>query len=236
MIDLDLRHLDDVEPPVATEQRLGLSMVRGRALRRKHHLFATTAATTAVVLVIALAGVVGLMRPHLGTAIDPAGGTPTSQAGPPDASPTPQPYEINADGIDPYLIGADAEPLAKAGKLSTPAAVSKCPATYVPLGTYKGAPLRIGVSDGQIAIVVASGEVFHTPNHAIVGMTEDELKRTIDAAQLVAVPTPRDQAYTIGRSNVMAFVFLNGRITLLVAGPRGLVTQLLQTGALTACR
>lgn len=233
MIDLDLRRLDDHEPPVATEQRLGASIVRGHALRRKHNLAAIVSATAAVMVVIAMAGVIGLARPQL-VVVNPAGQAPPTSV--PAPMPSAQPYEISADGIDPYMLGADATLLEKEGLLAGSPALIKCPAAYAPLGKYAKEALRVGVTGDRISLVMVASTAFHSPSLVTVGMTEDKLKRTINAAQLVQVPSASfEQAYVIGRPNAMAFAFTAGRIKLMVAGNRELLTQLLRDGTLATC-
>jgi hypothetical protein len=231
VIELDLRRLDDSEPPVATEQRLGASIVRGQALRRKHNLLAMTTASMALVLVIALGGLIGLVRTP--ATVSPAGQTSSTAA---EAPPSPVPYELSADGIDPYLIGADADLLQKQGLLAAPRTPVSCPAAYLPLGKYAKDPLRMGATGRQIDLVVASGRVFHTPSLATVGMTYDDLHRKFAAEQLVQVPTKGfEQAYTVGRLNVVGFALTKGQVRLLVAGPKAVVTKLLQDGTLASC-
>ncbi|WP_163512520.1 hypothetical protein [Fodinicola acaciae] len=251
MSDLDFSGLDDPEPPVATDSRLEAAVTRGRQLRRRRGALTAGATMAAVVLVVALAGVVGLVRTHLGPTggVPAAGGTTNSTAiAPPTATPLPDPSAptatrdvklsevLSTDGVGPYMIGTPTKLLQADGTLPLRPVSAACPNVYAPTGKLDPATLRIVAEPpGFVGLVEAKGLEYVTPSGAYVGMPEARLAEVYGAQLLPVAKVGASYAYTVGTVHVVGFVVTDGQVSNLLAGTKQSVVEKLKSGTVFDC-
>ncbi|GAA1679245.1 hypothetical protein [Fodinicola feengrottensis] len=254
MPDLDFRHLDDGEPPYASEPRLDAVRTRGRAIRRRRLTIATATAVTA--LVLATGGVLGVAGPYLRhhQAISAAGqgGNLATGSGEPSQSPDATPTyaghvpaggtsvsaTFTTTGVDPYYLNVNVQALLKSGWL-TPAKsgadVCVKNASYQAVGPHQPGDLLISAdAAGRIVLVETSSPAYRTPSGIAVGSTEDLLVRTY--GNLSSIPNKTGvMAYTetVGGYSI-GFVVKNAIVAQMYAGNFANVSDLLN-GALVRC-
>jgi hypothetical protein len=260
--ELDLRHLDDDEAPVATETRLATSVGRGRKLKRRRT--ARLSVTAALVLVVATGGALGVAatfaptRVGIPAASQPGPGTsppPTTEPVPseppvltpslPSASPSyavmdptvmPDTQMLTTDGLTPYLIGADANQLV-ARDWASHVGGKTCKTGYYVVAPHSSNDVQLITSGSLIQLVIIkANSKYATPKGAFVGMPEGALVKLYPTIHRVAGQDQSSHGYYVASPQSIGFwIGSDGNVSGMIAGRTQDVASWVSSGMHLEC-
>jgi hypothetical protein len=259
--ELNFRHLDDDEAPVATDARLAAAQGRGRVLKRRRTALLTV--TTALVLVVAVGGVLGVAtrfvpRPDGVQVAAPPGPptgvplpgdtsrpeTPSAQKSAPTTSPSGQPppatmpftYLLLPSGLDPYLVGTDVKYLQRNKWIQTSDG-QQCQPLFSVAKPYDPKDVRLFVSDSMIQLVViAANPRYTSASGAYVGMPEAVLKKIyLDRLKNVVGADGTVAGYYASTPMSVGFWITGGKVSGMIAGSTQDVISMVESGKHLEC-
>jgi hypothetical protein len=259
--ELNLRHLDDDEAPLATEVRLDAVRDRGRVLKRRRAARLTV--TAALVLVVAAGGVFGVVAklgprpggvpvagppsttaplpttdPQPTSVPSPSSGMPSPSTQPPSGRPPAMThtYLLLPAGLDPYLVGQDVQFL-RANNWITTTDGKQCQPLFSVVKPYDPNDVQLIVGGSAVKLVVVSANAkYTTSTGAYVGMSEVTLTKIYgNRLKPVTGLDGSPAGYYASTPMSIGFWMTGGKVRAMVAGVTGDVIGQIQGGYHPEC-